>query len=178
MKYSEGIVKAQGNSGVSLYINPDSTLGGMVLTGSLNMAGNGNMARIESNNQLFVGEASFTTFSPTGATQAVSISAYRNFKINLSAAALTISFSGTVPTGSYPTVLKFWLIPKASVTGTPKHTVTWPSSISWVSANAHKYIGAEGQPDTPVLVELTTFDNGSKWLGRAYNTLYPYSDTE
>ena len=134
---------------------------------------NGNMARLDANNMLFVGDSLFYVYSPTGATQALSIGSYRNFKVNLSAAAITLSFSGSVPTGNYPCTLKVWLIPKSTVNGMPKHTVTWPSSVSWIGDEDHKFIGKTGQPDTPVLVELTTFDNGSKWIGRALNVLYP-----
>jgi len=178
MKYSEGIVSVQGNNGISMYLYPDNATGGMVLYAYLSIGGNGNMARVDSNNQLFIGEPYFVTHSPTGATQALSISYYRNFKINLSAAAIALSFSGSLPTESYPVTIKVWLIPKASATGSPKHTVTWPSNVYWASTNAHKKIGAAGQPDTPVLVELTTFDSGATWIGRAYNALYPTLEQE
>ena len=133
----------------------------------------GNMARID-NNQLFVGEALFTNLSPTGATQALALSSFRNFRLNLSAAAITLSLSVSVPSGNYPRTIKVWLIPRTASTDKPKHTVTWPSNVSWVgNDNAHKLIGEDGKPDTPVLAELTTFDNGAKWIGRAYNVLYP-----
>ena len=122
---------------------------------------------------LYVGEPLYTVLSPEGTTQALAISIYKNFKIELSTATIALSFSGTPPTGDYPYTVRVWLIPKAGITGAPKHTVTWPSSVSWVNTNAHKKIGTTGQPDTPVLVELTTFDNGAKWIGRAYNALYP-----
>ena len=172
MKYSESIVKLQNNSGISLYTYPDMASGGLMLNAYLNLGGSGNMARFD-NNALYVGEAYYINHSPTGATQALSIASYRNFKVNLSAAAITLSFSGSVPTGNYPCTLKVWLIPKSTVSGTPKHTVKWPASITWIGEEAHEKIGKTGQPDTPVLVELTTFDNGSKWVGRAFNALYP-----
>ena len=172
MKYADSIVKVQNNSGISLYTYADSLTGGLMLSAYLNLAGAGNMARFDSNN-LYVGEAYYIAYSPTGATQALSLTSYRNFKVNLSAAAITLSFSGSVQSGNYPCTLKVWLIPKSTVSGTPKHTVTWPSNVYWASTNAHKHIGATGQPDTPVLVELTTFDNGGKWIGRVVNTLFP-----
>ena len=172
MKYAEGIVKVQNNSGISLYTYPDNVSGGLMLNAYLNLAGSGNMARFD-NNMLYVGEGYYINHSPTGATQALSIGSYRNFKINLSAAAITLSFSGSVPSGNYPYRMMVWLVPKSSVSGTPKHTVTWPSNVYWEKTDAHKKIGATGQPDTPVLVELTTFDNGGKWIGKAINTLFP-----
>jgi hypothetical protein len=150
----------------------DSATGGLLLSAYLNLGGSGNMARFDSNN-LYVGDAYYGNYSPTGATQALPIGSYRNFKVNLSAAAITLSFSGSVPSGNYPYRMMIWLVPKSTVTGTPKHTVTWPSNVYWASTNAHKHIGATGQPDTPVLVELTTFDNGSKWIGKVINTLFP-----
>lgn len=172
MKYSEGIVNVQGNSGISLSTYVDGTTGINTLNAYLNLGGAGNMARIDGGS-LFVGESYYCTYSPTGATQALSISGYRNFKVNLSAAAITFSFSGAIPTGNYPCTLKVWLIPKSTVSGTPKHTVTWPASVKWVCEKDHRLIGATGQADTPVLCELTTFDNGTTWIGRAFNVLHP-----
>ena len=135
MKYADSILTVQGSSGLSLSLYKDSATGGKTLSGYLSIAGSGNMARVESN-ALFVGEASFATYSPTAATQAIPIGSYRNFKVNLSAAAITFSFSSAAPTGSYPCTIKVWLIPKASATGTPKHTVTWPSSeVFYTSAS-------------------------------------------
>ena len=147
MKYSEGLVKE--------------------------LASGGNMARLDANDLLFVGESPFVTYSPTAMTQSLPIGSFRNFKVNLLAVAITLSFSGSLPTGNYPVTLKIWLIPRSTVTGTPKHTVTWPTNITWVGADeAYKYIGKTGQADVPVLVELITFDNGSNWIGHAYNTIY------
>ena len=172
MKYADSIVKVQNNSGISLYTYMDSATGGLMLSAYLNLGGSGNMARFE-NSQLIVGDAYFVNYSPTGATQDLYVAYYRNFRINLSAAAITLSFSGGVSSGNYPYRMMFWLVPKSSVTGTPKHTVTWPSNVYWASTNAHKNIGAAGKPDTPVLVELTTFDNGGTWIGKAINVLFP-----
>jgi hypothetical protein len=173
MKYSEGVSKAQGSSGIYMYLNPDSTTGGTMLYAYLNLASGGNMARVDSNSLLYVGESLFGSYSPTGATQALALASYRNFKVTLSATAITLSFSGSLQTGNYPHTVKVWLIPKSTVTGTPKHMVTWPTSVKWVSVNDHRYIGATGQTDTPVLCELTTFDSGTTWIGRAFNVLSP-----
>ena len=148
MRYSEGLVKE--------------------------LASGGNMARLDSNDFLFVGESLFAAYSPTAMAQSLPIGSFRNFKVDLLAAAITLSFSEALPSGNYPVTLKIWLIPKSTVTGNPKHTVTWPTNITWIGTEeACKCIGKTGKVDTPVLVELTTFDNGSNWIGRAYNAIYP-----
>jgi hypothetical protein len=173
MKHSEGVSKVQGSNGLSMYLTPDSATGGLLLYAYLSLASGGNMARIDSSNLLYVGESLYGTYSPTGATQALALTSYRNFKVSLSAAAITLSFSGSLQTGSYPHTVKVWMIPKSTATGTPKHTVTWPASVKWASVNDHRCIGAAGQADTPVLCELTTFDSGTTWIGRAFNVLSP-----
>ena len=174
MKYSEGIIKAQGSNGISMYLYPDSYAGGMVLNAYLSIAYAGNMARIDQYNQLFVGDTYIYPCYPSGSTQDLYIYYYRNFRINLYAADITLSFSGSPPTEEYfPYTIKVWLIPDPSAAGNPKHTVTWPSNVYWENTDAHKFIGVEGQPDTPVLAELTTFDYGETWIGRAINVRYP-----
>ena len=173
MKYADSILNVYSSNGLSLSLYADSTIGGKALNAYLNLAGSGNMARIDSYNQLFVGESAFLICNPTGAAQTLYIDSYRNFRVHLSAENITFSFLGSVSTGNYPCTITLWLIPKASIAGIPKHTVTWPSNVYWTGDEAHKFIGKTGQPDTPVLAELTTFDNGSTWIGRAFNVLYP-----